>query len=102
MIPVCGVSCCAKAERCTNASCGVTEVIFESLVRRGLLPIRLIPVFKFGSVITHSANHNGKSVCLPSKTDDLFIFCDSLHQVLPQVTSSIWHCSEFSWQAFLW
>lgn len=62
MIPVCGVSCCAKAEHCTNASCRVIGVIIESLVTRGLFPIKPIPVFKFGSAITYLANHYGKSV----------------------------------------
>lgn len=75
MILICGVSCCGKPQHCTSASCGIAGVILESLVRRGL-----IAAFKFGSGISYLANLYGKSLCLPSKTHDLLILCESLHK----------------------
>lgn len=52
--------------------------------------MKQVPVFKFGSAVAYSADHCGKSVHLPFMTDDLFISCDSLHQMLPWMTSSMW------------
>lgn len=91
-----------KLKHCTSASCGVTGCILDSWVRRGPFPIKLIAVCKFGSVIAYSANHYGKSECPPPEIDDPFILRDSLHQMLPQMTWSIWNCSENFWQVFLW
>lgn len=89
---------CAKAEHCTTASGMEIGITLEYLMRRDL-PIKQILVFKFRSVIAYSANHYSKSISHPSKTDDPFTLRDSLHQMLPWMTSSIW-ILEFSWQAF--
>lgn len=91
-----------KLKHCTSASCGVTGCTLDSWVRKGLFPIKLIPVYKLGSVIAYSADNYGKSGCLPSKVDDPFILCDSLYQMLPQMTWSIWNRFESFWQAFPW